>query len=534
MKDRRRKALSAVLALVTMAGAACGSSSTTDTGTATTAAGPATSVSVAVTTATAGSSQAVTDAAKLPTNMDDWEKLWASQRAAVVQRIKDNRWGVSADGRTLTGPEGFTVDLSACTSGWTNTEGLSDTEIKLGQTLPQSGTVANTAYYGKGQEAIMNYYGEKGFFKDSLGKTRKVNYIQRDDAYDPAKTVPLVDELLDSEKVFGLVTAGSPNTLKVYEKVNQRCVPNLFNQTGHPAWGDPVNHPWTSGALLAYTTEAGLWGKFIESHINEFPNGVTVAGLVMNNEFGKVYDAGFKAYLEQSPMKDKIRYTSEIIDPQAPTVTNQMTTLASKNPDVFIAEVAGTLCTQAVQEAAKNGMKEKTRYLFQPNTCAGSTQLSKDKVGGDGSASQGWWIVNGGSKDVRDPRQQSDPTVIWARDIIKAHGDNPDSQGELGLGFILGWSWSQVFMIAGQLDGGLTRANVILAARSLDTNNPLQLGGMVDHTNGNSDAYFTEGGLFQQFDVAKQSYLDQSQVYNLDGVSKNCKFDQAKGTCELY
>lgn len=68
-----------------------------------------------------------------------------------------------------------------------------------------------------------------------------------------------------------------------------------------------------------------------------------------------------------------------------------------------------------------------------------------------------------------------------------------------------------MFVIAGQLDGGLTRANVILAARSVDINNPLQLPGMIEHTNGNKDSYFTEGGLFQQFDVAKQSHMSKSE-----------------------
>ena len=27
-----------------------------------------------------------------------------------------------------------------------------------------------------------------------------------------------------------------------------------------PAWGDPVNHPWTTGSLLNYNTEAVIWG----------------------------------------------------------------------------------------------------------------------------------------------------------------------------------------------------------------------------------------------------------------------------------
>ena len=82
-----------------------------------------------------------------------------------------------------------------------------------------------------------------------------------------------MDELIDSEKVFDVMTQGSPRTLKTYDKLNQRCIPHFFNSTGHPVWGDPVNHPWTNGMLFAYNIEALLWGDFIDQHISEFPDG---------------------------------------------------------------------------------------------------------------------------------------------------------------------------------------------------------------------------------------------------------------------
>jgi ABC-type branched-subunit amino acid transport system substrate-binding protein len=543
MKRTRLGALGAGLLGLALVAAACGGDDKGGSTTASpsTAASPSTTASAGGSTTTGGTTSGATDETiaspsptGLPSSIDDWEALWTKQRAAIVKRIKDNHWGISADGKTLTGPAGLKVDLSACPSGWSETEGLTDTEIKIGQTLAQSGTLAYAANYGKGQDTILAYYGDKGAFKDVNGKTRKVNYIQKDDGYDAARTIPLVDELIDSEKVFAMITLGSPNTLKTYDKLNQRCIPHLFNQTGHPAWGDPLNHPWTSGLGLAYTTEAVLWGAFIDQHIGEFPNGVKVASLVENNEFGKIYDTGFKAYLDSSANKGKIDYFSEAIDPQAPTITDPMTTLAAKKPDIFIDMVAGTFCTQAVVEAAQNGMHEQVKYLWQPNTCAGTTQLSKAKVGGDGSASQGWWIVNGGNKDIRDPAQQSDPVVAWARQMLTARGLNPDEATEMGLGMIYGWAWVQVLQIAGLLDVGLNRANLILAARSLDMNNPFQLPGLTFRMNGGKDAYLTEGGIYQQFDVAQQSYINRGTVFNLDGKSKSCKFDQAKGVCTLY
>src|SRR5215218_9843684 len=84
--------------------------------------------------------QGTTTTAKKPTSIAEWETLWAAERAAIVKRIKDNKWGLQADGKTVTGPEGFTVDVSKCAAGWSNTEGTSDTEVKIGSHTPISGT----------------------------------------------------------------------------------------------------------------------------------------------------------------------------------------------------------------------------------------------------------------------------------------------------------------------------------------------------------------------------------------------------------
>ena len=35
--------------------------------------------------------------------------------------------------------------------------------------------------------------------------------------------------------------------------------------TGHQAWGDPDNNPWTTGLQLSYATESLLWGSWIEA-----------------------------------------------------------------------------------------------------------------------------------------------------------------------------------------------------------------------------------------------------------------------------
>jgi len=483
-------------------------------------------------TTVAGGTATTAAAKPRPKSIDEWEKLWAEERAAVIKRIKDNKWGKSADGKTLTGPEGFTVDLGACTNNWSDTEGVSDTEIKIGNPMPQSGPAADYGNISKAMTALFKYYGDQGAFKDSSGKSRTINLIVKDDGYDATRTIPLVDEMIDSTKVFAVWTLGSPNGLKVYDKLNQRCIPHPLEMSGHPAWGDPVKHPWTTGQQLAYNTEAVLWGSFIEQRMSEFPNGVKVASLIANNDFGRAYDSFFKAYINESPIKDKVTYSSEIVEITAPTVTDPMTTLQSKKPDIFIVMTGGSQCPQIIQEAAGNGMKDSAKYLFMSSVCKAASFVGKDKVGGDGSASNGWWIMGGGAIDMNAEASGSDPYVQFARELLSKNGIDYKTSGSYGSGFIFAFPFIQSMRIAAELPGGITRTNFLLALRTLDMTNPMLLEGIKYNMNGNKDAYLTEGSDVSKYDSAKQQWIQQGAVVELSGKSKNCAYDQSSGTCK--
>jgi branched-chain amino acid transport system substrate-binding protein len=539
VRRTRGAAAAAGMLSVALLLAACGGddSGSQSSGATTTASGSGatTATTAAATTTTAGGSTTSTAAGQQPKTMDEWEALWTKERAAIVKRIKDNHWGKSADGKTLTGPEGWTVDLSKCPANWSDTEGLTDTSIKIGHSLSLSGTYADYGNFAKSIGMLFDYYGKKGLFKDSTGKTRTVDYITKDDGYDAARAIPNVDELIDSDKVFAIWTLGTPATLKVYDKINQRCIPQPLAMTGHTAWGDPVNHPWTSGAPQpTYTTEAILWGAFIEQHMDEFPadKKIKVAALVQSNDFGKLYEDSFRAYLAESDkLRDRVDFFTEKVEASAPTIKDPMTNLAAKNPDVFLSMLAGTQCTQEITEAAENGMKEKTKYLFQPQTCTGSAFINKDKLGGDGSAGDGWWMVSPGLKDIEDPAQQNDAFLKWARQELQARNINPDASANIGIGLNYGWPVVQMLAIAGELDGGLTRSNFILAMRSIDMTGPMQPPGIRMHMDGLKDAYIVEGGVFQKWDAAKQTWVSQGNIIDLDGKAKLCAWDPASSVC---
>jgi branched-chain amino acid transport system substrate-binding protein len=528
-----RKTMAAAMMGLSLVAAACGG----DDGGSDTEAATAETVDQGIQQGVEEAKTATTEAAtvKTPTTLEEWKALWATQREAVVKKATDGKFGISADGKSALISDGYTIDLSKCPAGWNNLEGLSDTEIKIGHTTVLSGTLAIYGQIANG----WTWYNEevnKTGIKDSTGKTRKINLIFKDDGYDSARTIPLVDEMIDSEKVFLMLTLGSPNTMKTYDKLNQRCVPQPLVMTGHPAWGDPITHPWTTGEQMAYNTEAVLWGAFIEDHADELkkPDGkITVSALVMNNDFGKAYDGGFKAWLAQTPLKADVEYKFEVIEPSAPTITDPMTTLASHNPEIFIAMTAGTSCTQSVTEAAQNGLKESALYLFQPSVCKSNAFMGKDKVGGDGMSADGWWAVGGGLKAFETPAYDTDAWAKYTRGLLEAKGVDWKTNPTHFAGIARwGWSVEQALTIASQLKGGLSRVNLMVAVRNMDMTAPFLLEGAKFNLNGNKDAYFTEASEYVKYNAAKQAFDIQGDLIELSGKSSNCAWDQSTGACK--
>ena len=182
MNYRGRVAFGALLAVLAGLAVACGGDDKSSTSASSTAA-PA---------ATAASSP--TSGAAGPRSLDEWEALWSKQRDAIVKRIKDNHWGTSADGKTATGPEGFTIDLTKCPSGWSNTEGLTDTSIKIGYPLPQSGVAAESGGSGQGagraDEVLRRQGGVQGLHRqDPIGRrSRRATTATTRPARSPSST----------------------------------------------------------------------------------------------------------------------------------------------------------------------------------------------------------------------------------------------------------------------------------------------------------------------------------------------------------
>ena len=77
-----------------------------------------------------------------------------------------------------------------------NAPGITDTEIKIGQTMPYSGPASAYGVIGKTEPAYFKMINEQGGVNG-----RKINLISLDDGYSPPKTVEQTRRLVEQEQV---------------------------------------------------------------------------------------------------------------------------------------------------------------------------------------------------------------------------------------------------------------------------------------------------------------------------------------------
>src|ERR1700722_13594030 len=122
-----------------------------------------------------------------------------------------------------------------------NAPGVTDTEIKIGQTMPYSGPASAYGVIGRTEIAYFQMINDQGGING-----RKITLISVDDGYSPPKTVEQLCRLVEQEHVaFLFQTVGTPTNAVVRQYLNDNKVPQLFVATGATMFSDPEHYPWT-------------------------------------------------------------------------------------------------------------------------------------------------------------------------------------------------------------------------------------------------------------------------------------------------
>lgn len=139
--------------------------------------------------------------------------------------------------------------------------GVSATEIKIGAHLPLTGP-ASPGYkdVGPAIKAYFDYVNANGGING-----RQVNFIYKDDKYDPAQTKRVVSSLLLQDQVFAIMSGlGTATHSTVVRDLGRRGVPDLMVLSGFSGFANATKYPTTFPGLPSYIVEAKIMAKFIQ------------------------------------------------------------------------------------------------------------------------------------------------------------------------------------------------------------------------------------------------------------------------------
>jgi len=220
--------------------------------------------------------------------------------------------------------------------------GATDTEIKIGQTVPFSGPASAYAGIGKTQAAYLRMINEQGGING-----RKLNLIQYDDAYSPPKAVEQVRKLVESDEVlFTFQIVGTPSNAAVQKYLNTKKVPQLLASTGASRFSDPQNAPWTIAFNPNYQSEGRIYAKYI---LANHPN-AKIGIFYQNDDLGRDYIAGLKSGLGDKAASMIVAEASyELTDP---TVDSQIVKLKAAGVDLVYDASTPKFAAQAIRKIA--------------------------------------------------------------------------------------------------------------------------------------------------------------------------------------
>jgi branched-chain amino acid transport system substrate-binding protein len=345
--------------------------------------------------------------------------------------------------------------------------GATDTEIKIGQTVPFSGPASAFATIGKAQLAYFNMINEQGGVNG-----RKINLIQYDDAYSPPKAVEQVRKLVESDEVlltFQII--GTPSNAAVQKYLNAKKVPQLFAATGASKFTDPKNFPWTLGFNPNYFVEGRIYGQYI---LKEYPN-AKVGVLYQNDDLGKDYLNGIKSGLGDKAATMIVAEASyEVSDP---TIDSQILKLKSAGTDLFFSASTPKFAAQAIKKNAELGWKP--IHILDINATSVGAVMQPAGL----EASKGVISVNYG-KDPLDPTWKDDAGMKRYFDFMAKYFPDGDKNSSFNT---YGYSTAQLMVhVLKQCGDDLTRENVLKQATNLkNVQIDLSLPGIVGNTTPN-------------------------------------------------
>ena len=348
--------------------------------------------------------------------------------------------------------------------------GVTDSEIKVGQTIAYSGPASAYGQLGRAEAAYFKFLNDKGGING-----RKITFLSLDDGFSPPKAVEMTRRLVEQDEValmFGMLGTALNTATRPY--LNGRKVPQLFIAAGSETFASADKYPWTMGWQPTLRLEANFYAKSIlASH-----PGAKIGVLYQDDDFGKELLAGLKEGLATGTSAQAVSVVgAESFQATDPTVDSQLISLKGTGADTLMLFTYAKQAAQAIRKVSDMGWKPDT-YLHLGSASVGATLIPAglDKSVGIKTA--------GFIKDTSDPQWASDAELAPFFDWMKKYMPEAKLEDSLNLA---GWAYAQTLeQVLRQCGDDLTRENILRQATNLKNwRNPALLPGSLINTGPN-------------------------------------------------
>jgi branched-chain amino acid transport system substrate-binding protein len=342
--------------------------------------------------------------------------------------------------------------------------GVTDTEIKIGNTCFYSGPASSYGTIGRAMAAYYRMVNDTGGVNG-----RKITFISYDDAYSPPKTVEMTRKLVEEDHVLlDAGPLGTPTNTAIWHYMNQHKVPQLFVGTGASKWDDPKGHPWTIGWQPTYRNEGHIYAAYI---LKQNP-AAKIGVLYQNDDFGKDYLRGVRDGVgDKGRAKVVLAASYETTDT---TCDSQILAMKAAGCDAFVNTAIPKFAAQAIRKAAE--------IELQPIHVLSSVGQSVSAVLKPAGLENSKGIVSDFYlKDPTDPTWKNDAGYKWWVGFMAKYyprGDKTDIFNVYGPS-----NAATVVQVLKQCGDELTRENVMKQAANLhDFTLPMLLPGITINT----------------------------------------------------
>jgi ABC-type branched-subunit amino acid transport system substrate-binding protein len=326
--------------------------------------------------------------------------------------------------------------------------GVSDTEIRIGNVMPYSGSLEAFGAIGKAEAAYFEMINERGGING-----RKLRFISQDDKSDPSTALELTRGLIEKENVLLMFGSfGTPGNFAVRTYLNDRQIPQLFVASGDDHLSDPTMFPWTMGWQPSIREEGRIYANYIQA----FYPGKRIVALWQNDHVGRELFKGLQDGLGDIARMIKVDIAYDVADQQLGT---HVSSLKRSGADIFVFAGSPANLTKVIRSAADLNWHP----VFILNYMSSSIATVLTPAGPENALGV---ITATFLKDVNDPAWKDEQAVKdWRAFIEKYHQAGGKDDSAAMFGYAAAETLAQVLK---QCGNDLSRENVMKQAAALE------------------------------------------------------------------